>query len=204
MSICENCSKEHDGEFGSGRFCCQSCASGFSTKSKRKEINEKVSKKMKGRSVGSAKIGYDKEKWYVSCLITWQKNKELRKENTPFHEWPLATIREHIFDEQNGCCNKCGLDKWLEELITLELEHKDGNNKNNTRENLEFLCPNCHSMTVTWRGRNKNKNNGKKRVSDENLLNAILESKSIRQALIKVGLSPKGNNYLRAKKIMGL
>lgn len=40
---CENCTNEHDGTYGSGRFCSPVCARGFSTKSKRKEINEKVS-----------------------------------------------------------------------------------------------------------------------------------------------------------------
>ncbi len=44
---CENCGNEHDGSYGSGRFCSSKCARGFSTKAKRKEINEKVSKKLK-------------------------------------------------------------------------------------------------------------------------------------------------------------
>ncbi|MBN2837760.1 MAG: hypothetical protein JXM74_03310, partial [Fusobacteriaceae bacterium] len=46
--ICENCKREHDGSYGSGRFCSQKCSRGFATKSKRKEINEKVSKSLKG------------------------------------------------------------------------------------------------------------------------------------------------------------
>lgn len=41
---CEYCSVEHDGSYGSGRFCNPKCARGFATRSKRKEINEKVSK----------------------------------------------------------------------------------------------------------------------------------------------------------------
>ena len=45
--ICENCNKEHDGSYGSGRFCSSKCARAFSTKIKRKEINEKVSLKLK-------------------------------------------------------------------------------------------------------------------------------------------------------------
>lgn len=47
MIICENCGKEHDSSYGSGRFCDNKCARGFSTKGKRKEINEKVSNKLK-------------------------------------------------------------------------------------------------------------------------------------------------------------
>lgn len=45
---CENCGKIHDGSYGSGRFCSSKCSRGFSTKSKRSEINESVSKKLKG------------------------------------------------------------------------------------------------------------------------------------------------------------
>lgn len=47
--ICENCGKEHDGSYGSGRFCSQKCARAFSTKFNRKEINEKVSKTLKSK-----------------------------------------------------------------------------------------------------------------------------------------------------------
>lgn len=50
MIICELCSKQHTGQYGSGRFCSQSCASSFSTKNKRKEINKKVSDALRGRS----------------------------------------------------------------------------------------------------------------------------------------------------------
>jgi hypothetical protein len=46
MKICENCGKEHKGTYGSGRFCSKTCARGFSTKAKRKEINEAVRKKL--------------------------------------------------------------------------------------------------------------------------------------------------------------
>lgn len=45
--ICENCNKEHDGSYGSGRFCSSKCARCFSSRAKRKEINEKVSLKLK-------------------------------------------------------------------------------------------------------------------------------------------------------------
>jgi len=48
MLRCENCGKEHDGTYGSGRFCSSKCARGFSTKAKRKEINKKVSISLKG------------------------------------------------------------------------------------------------------------------------------------------------------------
>lgn len=47
-------------------------------------------------------------------------------------------------------CNKCGLKKWLEQEIILEVNHIDGDWKNNDKANLEFLCPNCHSLTPNF------------------------------------------------------
>ena len=85
--------------------------------------------------------------------------------------------------------------------ITLELDHKDGNNENNARENLEALCPNCHSTTETWRGRNKPYRNGISKVSDEDLIQCIKTTTSLRQALLKAGLAAKGGNYRRVKEL---
>jgi len=55
-------------------------------------------------------------------------------------------------------CAKCG---WGEintytNKIPLEIEHIDGNYKNNNEENLILLCPNCHSLTSTYKGANRN------------------------------------------------
>ena len=46
---CEQCESTHDGSYGSGRFCTSKCARGFSTKEKRKSINEKVSSALGGK-----------------------------------------------------------------------------------------------------------------------------------------------------------
>jgi hypothetical protein len=207
---CENCKKSHDGSYGSGRFCNSKCARGFSTKGRRKEISNKVSKTLKGRSFGGAQIQKGTEahaKWKKKFEETWQrKRKDKRKnliENVNFEDWPREYIIEYLYGEQDGTCRRCENTHWQGELITLELEHIDGNNRNNKRENVEMLCPNCHSLTDTWRGRNKSCRGNRGRVSDEELLEALEGSSSIRQGLIKVGLSPKGGNYLRCKNLLG-
>lgn len=51
-------------------------------------------------------------------------------------------------------CEGCGLREWQGELIPLQLDHVDGNRSDNRLENLRLLCPNCHSQTETWCGRN--------------------------------------------------
>ena len=47
MKICERCEKQHDGKYGSGRFCCLACARSFSTSKNREEISKKISKSIK-------------------------------------------------------------------------------------------------------------------------------------------------------------
>ena len=51
-------------------------------------------------------------------------------------------------------CECCGLTTWLGQPIPLELHHIDGNRNNNTLENYQLLCPNCHAFTDSYRGKN--------------------------------------------------
>lgn len=53
-------------------------------------------------------------------------------------------------------CECCGNTEWNGKPISLELHHIDGDKSNNTYENLQALCPNCHSQTDNFRGK-KNK-----------------------------------------------
>jgi HNH endonuclease len=51
-------------------------------------------------------------------------------------------------------CDNCKLEKWLGEDIPLEMHHKDGVSYNHKLENLQLLCPNCHTLTDTYRSKN--------------------------------------------------
>lgn len=53
-------------------------------------------------------------------------------------------------------CQTCGCTgEWQNGIISLELDHINGNNKDNRIQNLRYLCPNCHALTETYRGKNK-------------------------------------------------
>ena len=55
-------------------------------------------------------------------------------------------------------CELCGIDKWMGSRLTLELDHIDGDHFNNNLNNLRILCPNCHSQTPNYRGKNISRN----------------------------------------------
>jgi 5-methylcytosine-specific restriction endonuclease McrA len=51
-------------------------------------------------------------------------------------------------------CAECGITTWRGRRLALELHHINGDGKDNRLENLALLCPNCHSQTDSWGGRN--------------------------------------------------
>ena len=52
-------------------------------------------------------------------------------------------------------CSECGIIDWNGNPIALQLDHIDGNPHNHVLSNLRLICPNCHSQTDTYCGRNK-------------------------------------------------
>jgi transposase len=53
-----------------------------------------------------------------------------------------------------NACEECGLSDWMGQPLVLQLHHRNGDGRDNRIENLSFLCPNCHSQTENWGGRN--------------------------------------------------
>ena len=68
-----------------------------------------------------------------------------------FHELSPTAKKKRILEEQGGVCLICGQGTvWNGKPLTLQLDHIDGNNRNNLRTNLRVICPNCHTQTPTF------------------------------------------------------
>ena len=64
-------------------------------------------------------------------------------------------------------CEKCGnTGEWNGKPLVLQLEHKNGKHNDHRLENLVFLCPNCHSQTDTYSGKNADKTKIWRRFGD--------------------------------------
>lgn len=70
------------------------------------------------------------------------------------HKLKLRLIKENLL---KGECYECGISDWQGHKLSLHLDHVNGKNTDNRLENLRLLCPNCHSITDTYCGRNSNK-----------------------------------------------
>ena len=78
----------------------------------------------------------------------WNKGEQLK-------DWSDYTRnfhkKKHVIALRGHRCEECRRVKWRGNLITLELDHIDGDRTHNELSNFRLLCPNCHSYTPTWR-----------------------------------------------------
>ena len=76
-------------------------------------------------------------------------SKATMKERRQYYreEWSEKDLPEFIRDGiKKDCCEICGCSTWQGVKLPLELHHKNCNHNDNTLENLQILCPNCHSI----------------------------------------------------------
>jgi hypothetical protein len=83
----------------------------------------------------------------------WNKDKQLK-------DWSeytrIRSLKKHLIKLKGNICEICHNKSWLDNPIKLEIHHKDNNRTNNQLNNLQLLCPNCHSFTAGFRNPNFN------------------------------------------------
>jgi hypothetical protein len=205
MKNCKKCDEEFEPSKGLIDYCSLACRN---SRVRTDEIKDKIGAGVNKSNVIKKEKGTFSKERYESWLRGSSKKKNTIRQrllSVPFESLSFERLKRRIKYEQDDKCNRCGNNEWMGENLILELEHKDGDNKNNKRDNLECLCPNCHSLTKTWRGRNKKGRRvpvGVKRVSDEVLVIAVVKHNyNFRRALLEVGLAAKGSNYGRCHRL---
>lgn len=162
MNACERCATDHGGAYGSGRFCSPRCARSFSTARDRASISARVSAALLGNppTSGSFTVGKDPRRRPLSdedrsrAVNAVRVRREAFYSTAAFDDLPIAERWRRVLSEQGGAC-LCGISTWNSKKLTLEIDHINGNHFDDRRENLRYLCPNCHSQTPTYRNKKR-------------------------------------------------
>ena len=155
MNRCKECSKEINSH---KKFCNSSCSATFNNKTRIKKVYAKC-------ICGKQLSRIDRMFCSVTCqqelaYQDWVKSYTLDNSVATLPTGKTSKRIWRFVSERDGYkCNTCKIVEWNGSKLVFELEHIDGNSENNSEDNLELTCPNCHSQTDTYKA--KNKGNGR-------------------------------------------
>jgi 5-methylcytosine-specific restriction endonuclease McrA len=80
---------------------------------------------------------------------------EIIEGNHPYYQ--TLKLKKRLLKEgiKENKCDICGVTEWNNIELSMQLDHIDGNSHNHILSNLRMVCPNCHSQTNTYCGKNK-------------------------------------------------
>lgn len=150
---CLNCDKEIP---NSKKFCSQSCSTTYNNKLRIKKPSRLryqitcINCGKNGKSVGRVFCS-------KNCYRENNKNKLINKIESGDTTLYFTAYKKYLIYKYGNKCMDCGWSKvnTTTGKVPIELEHIDGDSTNNKLENLKLLCPNCHSLTPTYKALNK-------------------------------------------------
>ena len=153
---CLQCNQEILVDYKSRKFCSHSCSAKFNNK-----LNKRTTK-VKNCLYCNNIIGRKNKYCNLACSKKHIKSiifSKIEDGDLTLYE---KQYKKYLIEKYGEKCMKCN---WCEVhpltgKVPIQMEHKDGNSYNNSLENLELLCPNCHSLTLTYGALNKG--NGRK------------------------------------------
>ncbi len=94
------------------------------------------------------------------CGINHRLNEQIKSGN-----YTKANAMSYFKRNTKYVCSVCDVSEWNGKELRLQVDHIDGNNKNDKIENYRYLCPNCHTQTDTWGVKNVSED-GRKRMNE--------------------------------------
>lgn len=161
---CVTCGSEIPYEKRVNNYCSRSCAAVFNNKTK------VLSRNKPPRLCFSCGIHLTKRSQVRFCSQTCAMIKKKNSRSELISNWLsgrlsgttpsgflIRTIRFYLREFHKNRCQLCG---WMKKnpttgICPVEIDHIDGDHLNNNFQNLRLLCPNCHSLTPTFRALNK-------------------------------------------------
>jgi hypothetical protein len=159
--ICKQCHKEFEAKEQTRSFCSQSCAATHNNIGRIRRVLKYC--------LNCSNVLTNNKKVY--CNNTCQQSAQKKvKIDSGLEKCSSQFIRRFLLEKHGSKCMKCG---WCEVnkstgKVPIELNHIDGNSQNNEMDNLELLCPNCHSLTPNFRALNKGNGRHKRRMRYKN------------------------------------
>lgn len=148
---CEYCHSEFKAIRATRRFCSHSCSASFTNLTRTIQRNE--------RWDANKKVCIVCNKLHTGRIYCSMKCKRQHM-LTLFNEGKIISrivLRKYLILYRGEGCGICKISQWKNQPLLLEVDHIDGNASNNLPSNLQLICPNCHSITPSWKGRNKGK-----------------------------------------------
>lgn len=164
MKVCTQCNTEYIPRDYRQKFCSRSCAATHNN------LNGLIGKKQKGVDYGSCpgcETLFTRKQKYCSheCHSNHKLQRWLAGEKFDSKWGTLPDFaRDYLLEQVDYRCPECGWDEInpVTKVSPLEIDHIDGDSSNNDKNNLRVMCPNCHSLTPTFRTLNR-PGNGRKR-----------------------------------------
>lgn len=162
---CKECGKKIEWKKDIGRnhdFCNHSCAASYNNRGhckNRPPLPEHSYCLNCGKEITRGHKYCDKkcqdQYEFNQYIQQWQEGKE---SGITGNQGISHRIRKYLFNKYNNSCQICGWDQVNPNtgLVPLHIHHIDGDCHNNKEENLQLLCPNCHSLTDNYGAKNKN------------------------------------------------
>lgn len=145
MPNCLNCNKETQNP----KFCSRSCSASFINIGNRRWGAQPTNcivcggKNLKHTSKYCSHKCF-REDTFNKKLIEWKQTGKIDNRD----------LRKYLIKKFDNTCQCCKISEWNGLPLSLEVEHIDGDGYNHNEDNLTLLCPNCHSQTPTYKGRN--------------------------------------------------